>query len=97
MVCFGIVFEGIRGGAVWERSEGLDLGGTMSLGSLELASACSGADVSTLNPFDFFALANGVPLGEGRAFVTVADELSDDAVVALELSVKLLLAPARWK
>jgi hypothetical protein len=67
------------------------------LDSLELGPALRDSGAGILNPLDFFALARGVPFGEGRALVTVADELSDDAVVALELSVRLLLVPARWK
>jgi hypothetical protein len=91
------VFDVIRCGAVWERSEGLGLLGRVGFGSFELVLASRSEAVSTLKPLAFLALGRGVSLGEGRALVTVAVELSDEVVVALPESGRLLAVPARWK
>lgn len=101
-MCLAVVFEAIRvRGAVWDRRDGFGLPGIASFsgfGSVELiVSSDSGVAVeSTLNPLDLvFALTRGVPFGEGRTLVTVADELSE--FVPLEHSARLLLVPAVWK
>jgi hypothetical protein len=101
-VCFAVVSAAIRvRGAVWESREGFGFPGINSLSGLGSegdgtgAGKADGGEGWISKPLDLLAVLGkiaGVAIGEGRAVVTVVDELSE--VVVLELSARLTLVLA---